>query len=140
MRQEPSASARPRDVIRKDLFRGLTTGLTAGLAAGLGVGLLFWYSFGPVYGLMVGLRVGLEAFLVVGLTFGLAVGIGFGAPSARRYLIFVLCSRGRLPWRLGAFLDWACVAGLLRLAGAAYQFRHRELQQWMTCHPGPPPV
>ncbi|CAM5616641.1 NACHT domain-containing protein [Streptomyces avidinii] len=129
---EPSTSARPRDVIHSDLLRGLAAGLTAGLAAGLALGIRTGLDWGPWDGLM--------AALGYGLALGLMVGVGFGAPSARRYLVFVLCSRRNLPWRLGVFLDWACAAGLLRLSGAAYQFRHRELQQWLAHHPGPPPT
>jgi hypothetical protein len=34
----------------------------------------------------------------------------------------------RLPWRLIAFLDDACQQGVLRQAGAVYQFRHARLQ------------
>jgi hypothetical protein len=36
--------------------------------------------------------------------------------------VVVLAAQGRLPWRPGVFLDWACNAGLLRLSGVAYQF------------------
>ncbi len=57
--------------------------------------------------------------------------------AGRRYLVFLLCTRGRLPWRLGAFLNWGYDAGLLRVSGVAYQFRHRELQDWLTTHPTP---
>jgi hypothetical protein len=42
-----------------------------------------------------------------------------------------------LPFRTGSFLNWAYKAGLLRLSGSAYQFRHRELQQWLTTHSSP---
>ncbi|MFD5848150.1 NACHT domain-containing protein [Streptomyces chartreusis] len=127
---EPSTSARPSDVIHSDLLRGLAAGLTGGLAAGL--------TWGILTGLDAGLATGLVNGLGYGLALGLMVGVGFGAPSGRRYLVFVLCSRGNLPWRLGVFLDWACAAGLLRLSGSAYQFRHRELQQWLAQHPVPP--
>ncbi|MFE3558545.1 hypothetical protein ACFXKW_27345 [Streptomyces sp. NPDC059193] len=129
---EPSTTARPGGVIRSDLLRGLAAGLVAGLTVGLGWGIL--------YASLDGLKAGLTADSGYGLAVGLMVGIGFGAPSGRRYLVFVLCSRGKLPWRLRAFLDWACTAGLLRYSGAAYQFRHRELQQWLGRHPGTPPV
>ncbi len=129
---EPSTSARPREVIHSDLLRGLAAGLTAGLAAGLALGIRAGLDEGPWNGLM--------AALGFGLALGLMVGVGFGAPSGRRYLVFVLCSRRNLPWRLGVFLDWACAAGLLRLSGSAYQFRHRELQQWLARHPGPSPA
>jgi hypothetical protein len=36
------------------------------------------------------------------------------------------------PVGFGAFLDWAAGAGLLRVSGIAYQFRHRQLQDWPT--------
>ncbi len=73
--------------------------------------------------------------LVVGLAYGLTdwTAVGFG--GGRRYLVFLLCARGRIPLRLGRFLDWAYHGGLLRVSGIAYQFRHRELQQWLTDNP-----
>ncbi|MEU0932452.1 NACHT domain-containing protein [Embleya sp. NPDC005971] len=39
--------------------------------------------------------------------------------------------------RLGAFLHWSYGAGLLRISGIAYQFRHRELQNWLASRPNP---
>jgi hypothetical protein len=36
---------------------------------------------------------------------------------------------GRLPWRLPEFLDDAYRRGVLRRAGAVYQFRHARLQE-----------
>ncbi|MET8028966.1 NACHT domain-containing protein [Streptomyces avermitilis] len=128
IKREPSTSARPRDVIRSDLFRGLATGLVSGALIALAAGLAF------------GAVLGLTSAAGIGAGLGLMFGLIYGTSSGRRYLVFVLCSRGKLPWRPGVFLDWACTAGLLRLAGAAYQFRHRELQQWLARHPGPPPV
>ncbi|MGW8776636.1 hypothetical protein ACWGNM_01015 [Streptomyces sp. NPDC055796] len=49
-----------------------------------------------------------------------------------RYCAFLLCVRGRLPWRLGRFLEHCLQCGLLRRAGPAWQFRHRELQEHLT--------
>ncbi|MGW7087439.1 NACHT domain-containing protein [Streptomyces sp. NPDC054871] len=40
-----------------------------------------------------------------------------------------LCSTGRLPWGLMAFLAEAHERGVLRQAGAVYQFRHARLQE-----------
>ena len=40
-----------------------------------------------------------------------------------------LAARGRLPWRLMGFLNAAHTRGVLRQAGAAYQFRHVRLQE-----------
>lgn len=40
--------------------------------------------------------------------------------------------RGELPWRLMRFLDDAHRRGVLRRAGAVYQFRHARLQQYLA--------
>lgn len=107
-----------------------------GLLVGLSFGLTFMLWTAIVAGRsLYALRFGAELGLVLGVAFGLIAGA-----SGRQHLVFVLCSRGKLPWRLGIFLDWACTAGLLRFAGAAYQFRHRELQEWLARHPAPPAV
>ncbi|MFI6979020.1 NACHT domain-containing protein [Embleya sp. NPDC050154] len=68
---------------------------------------------------------------------------GFVGGAGVRYLALLLCTRRgprRLPWRLGRFLAWATDAGLLRVSGTAYQFRHRELQEWLADNPTPPPA
>ncbi|WP_181387250.1 NACHT domain-containing NTPase [Streptomyces sp. Act143] len=52
------------------------------------------------------------------------------------YLTYRLANP-RLGPRLPAFLDWCVTAGLLRTSGIAYQFRHREFQEWLVRHPRP---
>lgn len=89
--------------------------------------LVFWLAVWLVLGLAVGLRLG----LAVGLMDRLAA----AAVTSRRYVVFLLCSRRHLPFRLGLFLDWAVTAGLMRYSGPAYQYRHRELQHWLRQHP-----
>lgn len=42
---------------------------------------------------------------------------------------------GRVPPRPGAFLAWAYHAGLLRVVGGEYEFRHRELREWLARNP-----
>ncbi|WP_329012044.1 hypothetical protein [Streptomyces sp. NBC_00690] len=111
--QEPGTGRRTRAAIRTDARLGLMAGITAGLMVVVLAGIVF------------------------GLTVGLMIGLVVGAAS-RRYLVFLLCLRGQLPFRLGRFLDWATDAGLLRYSGAAYQYRHRELQHWLRQHPNPP--
>lgn len=56
--------------------------------------------------------------------------VGFGDSPWPRYLLAVrvLARTGALPSRPARFLDWAYEAGLVRLAGTAVQFRHRDLQ------------
>ncbi|WP_329321656.1 NACHT domain-containing protein [Streptomyces sp. NBC_01262] len=43
-----------------------------------------------------------------------------------------LCTTGRLPWRLMAFLHQAHHRGVLRQVGALYQFRHARLQEHLA--------
>lgn len=52
------------------------------------------------------------------------------------YLIYRLANPA-LGLRLPSFLDWCVTAGLLRTSGIAYQFRHREFQEWLVRHPRP---
>ncbi|MFF8696793.1 NACHT domain-containing protein [Streptomyces sp. NPDC015144] len=122
LRAEPTTVANPQKIIRDDIIYGLSIGPLAGLLSGLLSGLMS----SPVDGFMVGSMVG----IAVGLASGLA-------GATRRYGVFLLCSRGKLPFRLGVFLNWAVTAGLLRYNGPSYQFRHRELQQWLNQHPRP---
>ena len=89
----------------------------------------------------------------IGIVFGFLLGTA-GASSRwssaciRYYTTAVInWMRGRAPLRFGAFLDWARDAGLLRVSGLAYQFRHRQLQEWLaaqdrpeTAIPAPPPA
>ncbi|KUM95736.1 hypothetical protein AQI95_42990 [Streptomyces yokosukanensis] len=94
--------------------------------------------------LLVGLAMGTAMWLYrpsLGVVSGVVWALEMSAGASRRYLAFVLCARrdGILPLRLGSFLDWACEAGLLRLSGSAYQFRHRELQLWLATHSEPYP-
>ncbi|WP_159403814.1 NACHT domain-containing protein [Streptomyces sp. NRRL S-646] len=124
----------PRRALRDDV----RVGLTVGFAVGLVTGLAFWLTLTAVAALTVGaahaftLGVGLGLGLTLGLTFGLRM-----AGASRRYMVFLCCARGQLPWRLGAFLHWAYGTGMLRISGMAYQFRHRELQDWLATHPVP---
>ncbi|MEW2497522.1 NACHT domain-containing protein [Streptomyces nodosus] len=143
LREEPTTVASPRAIIRDDVVYGVAITPMAGLTAGLLVVFVPTLAMGQsgsaidyasfvfhsddfAVGLMVGLMVG----LVIGLVTGLA-------GAARRYAVFLVCSRGKLPFRLAPFLDWAVTAGLLRYNGPAYQFRHRELHQWLAQHPHP---
>ncbi|WP_405681831.1 NACHT domain-containing protein [Streptomyces sp. NBC_00057] len=150
LKGEPTTVTTPRAIIRDDMGYGLLIGLIAGLMAVLLIQLVG--GDGNTDGLMseliyrimdviqlvnvyvVGPMDGLAGKIMVGLVVVLAGGF---AAAARRYGVFLLCSRGKLPFRLGVFLDWAVTAGLLRYSGPGYQFRHRELQQWLTAHPHP---
>jgi hypothetical protein len=106
----------PRDLLRGDFLSGLLAAVVFASAIGISAGATgeSWFA------LALGLISLLAAILV--------------ANAWTRYVVLLLCTRGRLPWRLGAFLNWAYGAGLLRISGNAYQFRHRELQDWLARH------
>ncbi|MGW5351453.1 NACHT domain-containing protein [Streptomyces sp. NPDC004031] len=111
----------PRHPIRDDLVVGLTIGVACAIASGTAVGVIASPGLGATAGLALGLVTGFWPW---------------SQSAARRYLVFLCVCRGRLlPWRLGAFLNWSYEAGLLRISGIAYQFRHRELQDWLIANP-----
>ncbi len=149
------------------LTTGLAADLAAGLAVGLAAGvstssadrlrlgqdetrvirddLAFGLAFGLAAGLAVGLAAGLTTGLAAGLTFGLATGLTFGLTfgnAAGRYACLCLVGKvtGVLPARPAVFLDWARRAGLLRVAGTGYQFRHDTYQQWLVAGAGSIPA
>jgi hypothetical protein len=72
--------------------------------------------------------------LGIGLTIWLAVVLSHAWPQ---YLIAAgwLAARGRLPWRLAAFLAEASELQVLRQRGGAYQFRHARLQDHLARRP-----
>ncbi|WGK50590.1 NACHT domain-containing protein [Streptomyces sp. B146] len=146
LRGEPTIVASPRSIIRDDMVYGLAIGPITVLASLLLAALTsvprmdIWSG---LYGDLSNISYGLPLLdFQDGVVFGFAIGVatglvaGFGR-AARRYGVFLVCSRGKLPFRLAPFLDWAVTAGLLRYNGPAYQFRHRELQQWLAQHPRP---
>ncbi|WP_433521636.1 hypothetical protein ACQPZ2_30645 [Nocardia pseudovaccinii] len=75
--------------------------------------------------------------LIDALVVGLVVGLVFVFMQEPAWFGFVVTTRwlalkGRLPWRTHRFLDDAHRLGLLRTAGAVYQFRHAELQDHLA--------
>ena len=120
------SAAEPREIVRNDLMIWLVFGLVAGLVFGLVAGLVFGPAAGAAAGAAVGLGAGLGAGLAVELAGGLA---------GLRYTAFLFCARRWtvhwLPWRLGKFTHWCYRAGLFRIAGISYQFRHKELLDYL---------
>jgi hypothetical protein len=115
-RELPSTT--PRSPLRGDLGMSVAAGL----------------SVAPAAGLAFSLTVGKPAGWVIGIAYALVVGLTVAQAPWRRYLALLLTTRGKLPWRLGAFMDWSYKAGLLRISGIAYQFRHDELRGWLARH------
>ena len=115
-----SSAADPLTVLARDRRTATAFGFTWGVVSGTVAGLLT--------GATAGAAVGIVAGAMFGLVFGVASSFGRMAwPSyglARIWLVL----RRRLPWPLMGFLADAHRRGVLRQAGAVYQFRHIELQ------------
>jgi transcriptional regulator with XRE-family HTH domain len=77
------------------------------------------------------------AVLAIGLVGGLGGGLGYvlSMTAWGQWVVFAriwLPLTGRLPWAVNGFLDDAYRRGVLRRAGAVYQFRHARLQDHLT--------
>jgi hypothetical protein len=122
---QPSATpfSSYRDDRRTSLICGISGGLVFGSLAGLAVGV----NFGPIYGVAFGLFVGVFFAMVFGN--GNTLAILFSN-------IYLLVTRRRLV-KIITLLEDAHKRQVLRQAGAVYQFRHAELQDYLC---GEPPV
>jgi hypothetical protein len=132
---------------------GLAVGFVTGPAMSLTTGREGWHKTpaqvsagirGRLGDLIGEITSALRFGLVAGLAFGLVAGFAAAAAGTSwgqfTILRAWLAVRGRLPLRLMAFLDDAHRRGVLRQAGAAYQFRHARLQDHLaatspTAHP-----
>ncbi|BCL16450.1 NACHT domain-containing protein [Micromonospora sagamiensis] len=110
-----------RPTIRDNRTLFLALGLGPTLVLGLGFGIAFAPSAGIAAGFYAGCASGLFGIVGHGRTW-------FWFCVAR----FWLAATGRLPWRLMRFLHDAYHRGVLRRVGAAYQFRHARLQDYLA--------
>ena len=130
--------AKPSDLAR-------VTSCTAVLARDRKVALLYLLVSGIALGLVGGFLFGLVRELTLGVVGGLAAGLvlGFGLSAARTAWPSYVLARGELalrhllPWSLMDFLADAHRRGVLRQAGAVYQFRHIELQHRLATRKAP---
>lgn len=107
----------------------LVLGLPAGIAVGRTPGHVGEFTHGPVLGLLAALTFGIEAAFGGGLGYGLSfTAWGQWVALPRMWLPLT----GRLPWAVVAFLDDAHERGVLRRAGAVYQFRHAWLEAYLA--------
>jgi hypothetical protein len=119
---DPEADiAEPYEALSRDRLAGFAAAIMMALALGVAVGLGYWRQNGLIAGLIA-------AFMLTLVTWSLTARVSV------RYAIGMICaaSRQRLPIRLKRFMAWSCDSGLLRGAGPTYQFRHRELQNWLN--------
>lgn len=117
---------RPHTIVRTNGLVGAVGGLAGGIAIGLGIGFTFEVTSG--------IGIGLTNGVIIGFAVWFAVWFSISARIWGRYHLVVTWNaiRRKTPLRFGPFLDWAVQAGLLRESGISYQFRHRQLQDWLT--------
>ncbi|MEV4013122.1 NACHT domain-containing protein [Nonomuraea angiospora] len=117
---KPEESVSATDLLRTNRTIVLVQAAAVGLVLGLGYGIAITHFNGFALGLPSGIGAGLAA----------AVGVGT-LTAWGRWVVLVrlwLPLSRRLPWRVNAFLDDARARGVLRQAGAVYQFRHARLR------------
>ena len=117
---DAAEAADPRAVAARDRATFWKTGLAAGLA----VGLITCFAVGFTSDFTQGIEVGLAVAVAV------ALAVGFRQASWGQFTVaqWWLAIWGRLPRHLMGFLTDAHRRGVLRQAGAVYQFWHIELQ------------
>jgi hypothetical protein len=116
----------PRQAIGNSGRLGVVFGILTALIVGLLGGLAVELTFGPILGVTLGVGLGLAV--------GLAVGLALGLDAMAFHCAFRLWLRmHRLgPWDWPGFLDWASDHLLLRSNGAAYQWVHVELRDYLA--------
>jgi len=107
---------------------GVVFGNVAGLVAGVVLGLAAGVVFGVVAGVVAWVVAWVVARAVASAPFGIIRSFTLPARPCYEIARIWLALRHRLPWQLMAFLADAHRRGVLRQAGAVYQFRHIELQ------------
>lgn len=134
----PAAVSRPSELVAQGLIHDLAIPLVSGLGWGVAAGLAPTLFLGSTEVLTRGIISSVGYAFAIGFAFGAGLGTMFVSSSPwPRYFSAarILSRRQELPARPALFLDWAYRAGLLRLAGIAVQFRHRDLQDQLTKSP-----
>lgn len=130
----PDQAAGPASLVRLHRRTLRATVLRMGLATALATGLLVGISVGAAEGYPLSLLFGVFSALAVGVIAGLTTGLASTSWAPYAAATSLLALRGHTPWHLQAFLADAHRRGVLRQAGTAYQFRHRELQRHLAGH------
>ena len=121
-----SHAVTPEEPLTNDLIFGLVLGGVAGIATGLPGGL----TGGLATSLHLNAHLTVPGSALLAITISVLAGVALGSRAWLRYVIALafLAPQDELPWKCRRFLDWAAIAGLLRISGIAYQFRHDDLR------------
>lgn len=138
-----TSAGSPTDLLRANRRTVLIQLAVFGPTFAITVPLAFWGVIALLRQLEVGTVLGIEflwsplAGLLLGLVGGIVGATGYllSLSAWGQWLVFTrLCLplTGRLPWSVRDFLDDAYNRGVLRRAGAVYQFRHARLQDHLA--------
>jgi NACHT domain-containing protein len=121
-----SHAVTPDEPLTNDLIFGLVLGGVGGIATGLPGGL----TGGLATQLHLNAHLTIVGSALLAITISLLAGVALGSRAWLRYAIALafLAPQSTLPGKCRSFLDWAATAGLLRISGIAYQFRHDDLR------------
>ncbi len=137
--RRPPTVLSPRSAIRWDLLTVLLMSLTVGLSAGATY--VFKVTTNSGDPSLVTVLVLTQIFAAHGLLLSLIIPARImGGRAALRYLAFRLVAGSAgipISFRLGRFLHLCQERGILRTAGASWQFRHGEIQRYLAAHPNP---
>ena len=125
--REIGSTASPAAVLARDRKAGIVVGAVTGVGV---------FALLAVFGWVNHLTLGGHSprttdVILLAAWFGLSASLRVAWPSYMTARIW-LALRRRLPWLLMEFLDDAHRRGVLRQAGAFYQFRHIELQHQLA--------
>ncbi len=116
-------AANPRTALIRDRTGTLVVGTIYALSMATGPGIIAWYSFGPAGAVVTGSLAG--AFMLISHAIG---STWFQLGVFRLWL----AARRNTPLRLILFLEDAHDRGVLRQAGAVWEFRHANLQRYLA--------
>ncbi|TQM31934.1 hypothetical protein [Nocardia bhagyanarayanae] len=122
-------------LIRHDLESTVVNSLITGFGACLVLPMVVWVSIDGAPArpeLFSGELAVMLPTMSIGLIGGLIYGIIRGVVWQRHFVAtLVFRVTKAFPGRPALFLDWARRSGLLRVTGAAYQFRHETYHRWL---------
>ncbi|MEV8636146.1 NACHT domain-containing protein [Streptosporangium sp. NPDC051023] len=117
----------PRSTRRAERFAAFARSITIGTTLIVTTGIAYAFAYG--------VRAAVVPAMVFGLGYALADHhMGLATSVWGRYVMAKawLALLGRVPWRFMSFLDDTHRRGLLRRAGAVYQFRHVRFQEYLV--------
>ncbi|GAB3573137.1 NACHT domain-containing protein [Amycolatopsis endophytica] len=131
------SAASPDDLLKTNRSKIMRQLLVFGPTLGLVVALFGTFVVGQLDRIMGPLEFGLASALLWGFDAAIGGGLAYGLAMTAwgRWVVFAriwLPLTGRLPWAVSEFLDDAYRRGVLRRAGAVYQFRHARLHDHLS--------